>query len=107
MDAGAYGEALANLSQVEPVAPRQAYPLFHAAAYASLRLGKLEAAREYAVRAQDHAASPSEREAIEELLESIRRGEAIVGASGAGPPLQEPHARPSPDAGREQEPETE
>jgi Flp pilus assembly protein TadD len=77
---GRFAEAVAHLDKVEKVAPKDAFQLQHAYAYAYYRLGRKEEALGRIEKARTHAASPAEARMLDELERALKP--PVVRAAG-------------------------
>jgi len=83
--------ALAHFDRIKNVEPKDAFPFFHAVAYANYSLGNKEEARLNAGRAARYAQNPRDRRAIDDLLEALRERPAQQ-TEPAGEPVGPPRA---------------
>lgn len=65
------GAALAELTSVKRVTPDQAFPFFHAMAYAYYRLDKTDEAKAAAEKARTYAGTPDEKRRLDQLVEAL------------------------------------
>ena len=83
MNAGHFGDAIAQFSQVKNIEEAQAFPYFRALAYANYRMGRVEQARKDAQSALKYAKEPDDVKVAKELV-------AYVNQDPARPPTSAP-----------------
>ena len=69
-----YVQALRHFNSVGNLKKEEAFPMFHAASVAYFHIGKPEEARKSAKRAQEYAATPSERAQSQEVIDLVDSG---------------------------------